>query len=176
MARRTPSMEAPLPATSRPASAAMPERVSKVMCKLWAWTLLVVGHASVAAACDQLWVHGHIYTANPRARWAQAICISGSRIVAIGKEADIPAGERSHAKVMDLKGATVIPGVVDSHAHVVFGALELHGFNLSTPELSITPDEPDQLIRAIKTYASVHPHDAVLIGRADFSSVPPTTP
>jgi len=28
----------------------------------------------------------------------------------------------------------------------------------------------------LKAYAAAHPHDAVLFGRADFSTVPPSTP
>jgi predicted amidohydrolase YtcJ len=58
-----------------------------------------------------------------------------------------------------------------------FGALELHGLNLSTPESSITPeDDPDGLVRRIQAYAATHPNDKVFFVRADFSTTPPSTP
>jgi hypothetical protein len=47
---------------------------------------------------------------------------------------------------------------------------------LSTPESSITPDKPDLLIERLAAYALAHPLDKVLMARADFSTVPPTTP
>jgi len=47
---------------------------------------------------------------------------------------------------------------------------------LSTPEGSITPDKPDMLVERLTAYAAAHHDDPVLFARADFSTVPPTTP
>jgi len=52
--------------------------------------------------------------------------------------------------------------------------MHCNGINLSTPESSITPEKPDLLVERLKAYAAAHPHDAVLFGRADFSTVPPS--
>ncbi len=131
---------------------------------------------STAIAQDTLLVHGHIYTGNARAPWASAIAVKDARIGAIGSDADILKHRGSRARVIDLHGQTVIPGIVDSHMHMLYGAFALHGLNLSTPESSITPDKPDLLIERVRAYAAEHPKDAVLFGRADFSTVPPTTP
>jgi hypothetical protein len=57
-----------------------------------------------------------------------------------------------------------------------FGAMALHGFNLSTPDASITADNPDLLVGKIRTYAASHHADKWLIGRADFGTVSPATP
>jgi len=70
----------------------------------------------------------------------------------------------------------VIPGIVDAHIHVWLGAIALHGFNLSTPEASITPARPKQLIARIRDYAAQHPDEKLLFGRADFSPTPPFAP
>ena len=86
-----------------------------------------------------------------------------------------PGGALAHGWC-DLHGQTVIPGIVDSHMHLLYGAFALHGLNLSTPESSITPDKPALLIERLRAYAAAHPKDAVIFGRADFSTVPPTTP
>jgi len=127
-------------------------------------------------ASDTLLIHGHIYTGNAKAPWAQALAISGSRIDAVGTDQEILATKQAQTQVIDLRGRTVIPGISDSHMHMWFGALELHGFNLSTPEGSVTPDDPDTLVSMIKAYAASHPRDKVLFGRADFSTTPPSTP
>jgi hypothetical protein len=131
---------------------------------------------STVFAEDTLLIHGHIYTGNARAPWASAIAVKDARIEAVGSDADILEHRGGRARVVDLHGQTVIPGIVDSHLHMLYGAFALHGLNLSTPESSITPDKPDLLIERVRAYAAEHPKDAILFGRADFSTVPPTTP
>ena len=132
--------------------------------------------ATVAVGSDTLLIHGHIYTGNPKAPWAQALAITGTRIDAVGTDQEILSRQQAKTQVIDLHGQTVIPGISDSHTHMVFGAMALHGFNLSTPESSITPDNADALIEKIKSYAASHPTDKFLFGRADFSTAPPSTP
>jgi predicted amidohydrolase YtcJ len=129
-----------------------------------------------ARGSDTLLIHGHIYTGNPNAPWAQALAITGTRIDAVGTDQEILGHKLTNTVVIDLNGRTVIPGISDAHTHMWFGAMELHGFNLSTPEASITADSPDALVEKIKAYAASHPRDKVLIGRADFGTVVPATP
>lgn len=50
------------------------------------------------------------------AREDQTLVISGGRIQAVGAAPDVPAG----AKVMDLSGYTVIPGLVGMHDHLFY--------------------------------------------------------
>src|SRR6266404_4697965 len=102
--------------------------------------------ASAAAGADILLVHGHVYTGNPRARWAAAVAVEDARIAAVGTDAAILKRRKAHTEVVDLHGQTVIPGIVDSHMHLLYGAYALHGLNLSTPESSITPDKPGELV------------------------------
>jgi predicted amidohydrolase YtcJ len=129
-----------------------------------------------AFAADTILVHGHIYTGNPKSPWAQALSITGTRIDAIGSDAEILGLQQPKTEIIDLHGRTVIPGISDSHTHMWFGALALHGFNLSTPDSTITSDNPDLLMEKIKTYAASHPAEKVLIGRADFGTTPPASP
>src|SRR5208337_4339519 len=129
-----------------------------------------------ARASDVLLVHGHIYTGNRQAPWAAALAITGARIEAVGEDAQIQKRRGPRTRVIDLHGQTAIPGIVDSHMHLLYGAFALHGLNLSTPAASITPDKPQLLIERLRSYSAAHPADAVLFGRADFSTVPPTTP
>jgi predicted amidohydrolase YtcJ len=130
-------------------------------------------------ATDTILIHGHIYTGDPKAPWAQALAITGSRIDAVGTDSEIETTSKKSAKteIIDLQGRTVVPGFSDDHTHMWLGALALHGLNLSVPEYSITPeDDPDALVSKLKEYAASHPADKILFVRADFGTVPPSTP
>src|SRR5450432_4177437 len=139
-------------------------------------TLLALGWHCTALAGDTLLIKGHIYTGNARAPWASALSVSGPRIEAVGNDAAVLKHRGSRARVIDLHGRTVIPGIVDSHAHVLYGAFALHGLNLSTPESSVTPEKKALLEERLRAFAAAHPTDAVLFARADFSATPPSTP
>jgi predicted amidohydrolase YtcJ len=138
--------------------------------------LIGCGWQIAAHASDTLLIHGHIYTGDAQRPWASALSIKDARIEAVGSDAEILRSRGARTHLIDLHGQTVIPGIVDSHMHMLYGAFALHGLNLSVPEHSITPDKPDVLIERLRAYAVAHPKDAVLFVRADFSTVPPTTP
>ena len=131
---------------------------------------------AITLASDTILVHGHIYTGNPKAPWVQALAISGTRIDAVGTDQEVLAHMQPQTKVIDLVGQTVIPGISDSHVHMWFGGVELHGLNLSSPEGTITPDDPEKFTQRIRAYAESHPNDKVITVRADFNTTPPSTP
>ena len=95
-------------------------------------------------------------------RWRRGLryaapSVTGSRIDAVGTDQELLAKRGPATRVIDLHGRTVIPGIVDAHLHLWLGAIALHGFNLSTPEASITPDRPKLVIERIRDYAAHHP-------------------
>jgi hypothetical protein len=135
-----------------------------------------VALAAPVFAGDVLLIHGHIYTGVHEAPWVQALSVTGSRIDAVGTDQELLATQGPQTRVIDLHGRTVIPGIVDAHLHLWLGALALHGFNLSTPDASITPDKPKLVIEKIREYAAHHPTDKLLFGRMDFSPSPPFAP
>jgi predicted amidohydrolase YtcJ len=128
--------------------------------------LSLVAHAGFAS--DTVLLNGHIYTANAQSRWAEAVAITGDKIDAVGSNADISRRRSANTKVIDLEGKTVIPGITDGHVHLWFGALALHGFNLSTPDSNITSKDTDLLLGKIKSYAASHSKDPVIFGRVQF--------
>lgn len=133
--------------------------------------------ASTLFASDTVLIHGHIYTGNPKTPWAQALAITGTRIDAVGTDQEILTRRSAKTEVIDLQGRTVVPGFSDDHTHMWFGAEELHGLNLSTPEASIAPeDDPEGVVNRLKAFAASHPNDKVLFVRADFSTTPPQIP
>lgn len=142
----------------------------------YALLALSLAFGGPVAAADVLLAHGHIYTGNPKLPWAEAIVVRGSRIVAVGTNRALADWHRGKGNIVDLHGRTVIPGIVDSHVHLLYGAYALHGVNLTTPESSITVNRPSELVARLKAYADAHPEDPVIFARADFSATPPSTP
>jgi predicted amidohydrolase YtcJ len=49
---------------------------------------------------------------------AQALAIRGNQIVAVGSDAEILALAGAHARTVDLRGRTLLPGFTDTHAHM----------------------------------------------------------
>jgi predicted amidohydrolase YtcJ len=139
-----------------------------------AWVLLGIGLSRPSAAVDAILVHGHVFTGSDA--WVEAIAVNGGRIEAVGSNQAIEALRTSTTHVIDLQGRTVLPGIIDSHLHMLFGALELHGLNLSTPDGSLTSDNAEQFIATLSEFAASHPDDEVIFGRADFNSVEPLGP
>jgi predicted amidohydrolase YtcJ len=124
--------------------------------------------AGSAQASDLLLIHGHVYTANPAAKWAQAIAITGDTIDAVGSDAEIMRLGHANSRMVDLRGKTVLPGFTDNHLHLWFGALALHGVNLANLKESITPDDRAQFAGRIKAYVASHPAEAVIYVRSTF--------
>jgi predicted amidohydrolase YtcJ len=50
---------------------------------------------------------------------AEAVAMAGGRILTVGSAADVEAFRGSETEVLELDGAVVIPGIVDSHAHIL---------------------------------------------------------
>src|SRR5579872_988060 len=61
--------------------------------------------------------NANIWTVNDKLPRAQAIAVSGGRILAIGTDSEILNLATGLSKKVDLGGKTVLPGFIDAHAH-----------------------------------------------------------
>ncbi len=75
-----------------------------------------------AQAPDTVLVNGKIVTVDDRFTIAQALAIKGERILKVGTTAEVEALSGPQTRVIDLAGRTVIPGLIDNHAHWVRAA------------------------------------------------------
>ncbi|MGZ9067224.1 MAG: amidohydrolase [Burkholderiales bacterium] len=77
-------------------------------------------------AADLVLVNGKIVTVDERFTIAQGLAIKGQRIAAVGTNAEVRKTAGADAKVIDLRGRTVIPGLIDNHAHFIRVAEKWH--------------------------------------------------
>ena len=83
---------------------------------------------------DLILIHGHILTVDGKDSVAQAIAIRKGTIVKVGSDAEVLqfAGNVPGLRVIDLKGHTATPGLIDTHAHIApDGVRELYDVGLS---------------------------------------------
>ncbi|HEV2666596.1 MAG TPA: amidohydrolase [Blastocatellia bacterium] len=78
---------------------------------------------------DVVFKNGNIYTANDDKPKAEAVAAKYGRVVFVGSNAEAKKYEGKGVKVIDLKGATVVPGLVDAHYH--FSGVGFREMNLN---------------------------------------------
>jgi predicted amidohydrolase YtcJ len=89
--------------------------------------LLVVSRGDAQQpVADLILTGGKIITVDDRFTIAQAVAIKGERIIAVGKNQDITKLAGAATRKIDLGGKTVIPGLIDNHAHFIRVAEHWH--------------------------------------------------
>jgi predicted amidohydrolase YtcJ len=85
---------------------------------------LLAGQSPTARAqdADTVLVNGKIVTVDDRFTIAEALAVRGGRVVAVGTSADIDKLKGPQTRVLDLGQRTVIPGLIDNHAHWIRAA------------------------------------------------------
>ncbi|MCC7485019.1 MAG: amidohydrolase [Burkholderiales bacterium] len=67
---------------------------------------------------DLVLENGNVITVDPAFSIARSIAIAGDRILAVGPDAAVRLHVAPWTRVVDLGGRTVIPGLIDGHAHM----------------------------------------------------------
>ncbi|HQW76211.1 MAG TPA: amidohydrolase [Dokdonella sp.] len=87
-----------------------------------------------------------------------ALLVDAGKVVAAGKRTDL-AKRAGDAKVVDGKGRTVLPGLIDAHGHIMgLGIMSLQADLTGTTSL-------DAALVRIRSFASSHKDDRWIIGR-----------
>lgn len=84
--------------------------------------ILLVGFAPSSLPADSatlIFINGNVYTANEKLPHAEAIAVKDDRVLFVGSNADMKKYQGPNTRVVDLHGATVLPGMTDAHYHFI---------------------------------------------------------
>src|SRR5260370_10646455 len=85
--------------------------------------LASVSWAQGADETERVLFNAKVFTGVPDHPYADAVAIRGDKIVAVGSLAEVlPAIDKSATRV-DLQGKFLLPGLIDSHIHAIYGGL-----------------------------------------------------
>lgn len=92
-------------------------------------------------AADLILTNGKIITVDNRFSIAQAVAIRGERILAVGSNQEITRLAGPATRRIDLRGRSVVPGLIDNHAHYmeegVLWTVELRLDGVETRKLAL---------------------------------------
>lgn len=77
----------------------------------------------MGTTADLILKNAKIHTLDPQNPRAEAIAIGDERILSVGSEADAMRFQGPNTRVIDGSGRTVVPGLNDSHIHLIRGGL-----------------------------------------------------
>lgn len=113
-------------------------------------------------AADLIIVNARVLTMVRTAMRAEALAISGNRILAVGSTSDIRQLASSQTRIIDAAGRTVLPGFIDSHVHVFQGSAELDFL----PVGGLT--DLNDLRAKVLGYAAARPDEPLVLGVGAF--------
>jgi predicted amidohydrolase YtcJ len=96
--------------------------ISKIRIFAACIALLAFTASAAAQNADLILINGKVVTVDDRFSIVQALAIRGQRIVAVGSNAVVEKLKGPTTRIVDLAGRTVIPGLIDNHAHWIRAA------------------------------------------------------
>jgi predicted amidohydrolase YtcJ len=130
--------------------------------RLAPWLFLLLAVFSVSAMTraedvDVVLTNGNIYTVNEKQPKAEAVAVKSDHIVFVGSNEDV---KKFHsAKVVDLNGRAVLPGLTDSHCHI---------FGIGEREMRLNlegTDTLDSFLSKVKARVAQTPRGKWIVGR-----------
>jgi predicted amidohydrolase YtcJ len=103
-------------------------------------------------------INGTVWTGDPAHPWADAVGITGDRITSVGTSAEIKRNVSSTTRIIDARGAMVVPGFIDSHIHFLAGGLNLASVQLRDAKT------PAEFVARIKAFAATVPPGTWITG------------
>ncbi len=112
---------------------------------------------------DLLLLNGEIHTVDAANRRVEALAVRGNRVLAAGSVAELKTLAGPATRVIDLGGRTVLPGINDSHLHLL-------GWGLAQPPFAVDVTYPNvtsiaDCVDVVRQAAATRPAGEWITGR-----------
>ena len=108
---------------------------------------------------DFIITNANIFTSDPEKPGAEALAVSGKRIVYVGDQAGAETWRGAKTRVIDGLGRTLTPGFIDSHFHLLWGAIWLGSAQLQEVK------NPADLKKVLQDFANENQTSDWVVGR-----------
>ncbi len=89
---------------------------------------------------DRVLVNGKIITVDEDDSIVEAVAIKGKRFLAVGSTEEIKGLAGDKTEVIDIKGKTVLPGIIDTHTHPSHAGARILEINCRQPHVKSVKD------------------------------------
>ncbi len=108
---------------------------------------------------DLVVTNARILTMDPDHPKAEAVALAGDRILAVGTAAEMRRFNGPATNLIDAKGATLLPGFVESHCHLFMGGAELGHLQLGGVQ------DFDAVAATVRSFAAAHPDQPIVMAQ-----------
>lgn len=109
-------------------------------------------------SADVIILGGAVLTQDPAKPRAEAVAMAKGRIIAVGRNRDVMRLKSRKTKLIDAGGATVLPGFIEGHMHIVPGSLELSMLNVEGL------NGLEAIRNAVQAFAMANPGNGIIVG------------
>ncbi len=107
---------------------------------------------------DLIIYNANVFTANRDQASAEAVAVKGNKILYVGTSKEALELQTSITKLIDAEGKTLMPGIIDSHFHLYWGALNLANIQLENVRGIAN------LREKVQAFKQAHPDKGILRG------------
>ncbi|QEL25421.1 amidohydrolase [Bosea sp. F3-2] len=145
------------------------------------------GQGSRPMTADLILRNGRFTTLDRSNPTAGAVAVRDGVFLAVGSEAEAMAHAGPNTKLIDLKGRSALPGLIDNHLHIIRGGLNFNmelrwdgvrsltdAMNMLKRQVAVTP--PPQWVRVVGGFTEHQFAEKRLPTIAELNAVAPETP
>jgi predicted amidohydrolase YtcJ len=129
-----------------------------LLASLLSLALLACSREPAIEPADLVITGGHVDTMNPASPTAQAVAVRAGRIVFVGDDAGTKPYVGEKTRVVDANGASVLPGLIDAHIHLMEGSLVMDDCTFDDAQLEL-----EKVARIVRDCAARKPGAGWLI-------------
>jgi predicted amidohydrolase YtcJ len=108
---------------------------------------------------DLIVINGKVYAGDGATDLAEAVAVTGNKVVRVGTNREIQRLKRAQTTVIDAKGGAVVPGFNDAHTHLINGGLSLDQISL------LDATTLDDIKDTVRVWSEAHPERTWITGR-----------